>query len=188
MITVCSMLILFGCASVQVKAPKEPIKVDISMRLDIYQHVIEDINEIESLVSGGAEKVVPGDDSSFLPLFVKNAYAQGELSGEVEEAALRRKGRYAQITSLEEQGIAGENHRGLLEIKDRAQSNSSVQETVQQENQDRMVIYRAIAEKNSIMVQEVQSIYSQKLQEGAPGGTPIEVYNKATGDYEWQKK
>jgi len=31
-----------GCAKVQVQAPKEPIKVDISMRLDVYQHVEKD--------------------------------------------------------------------------------------------------------------------------------------------------
>ena len=34
-----AIIISLGCAKVQVQAPKEPIKVDISMRLDIYQHI-----------------------------------------------------------------------------------------------------------------------------------------------------
>ncbi|MBN1793950.1 MAG: DUF1318 domain-containing protein [Candidatus Omnitrophica bacterium] len=185
-IVVCAVLFYFGCARVQVEAPKEPIKVDISMRLDIYQHVIQDIDAIENLVSGDPAKTGPGDDSSFLPLFVKSAYAQDELSQEVEQAALRRRERYNQITAWGAQGIIGENHRGLLEIRDRAKGGTAVQNVVQEENQDRMSIYGSIAEKNGITVQEVQSIYSQKLQEKVPGGTPIEVYNKTTGGYEWR--
>ena len=48
-------LVLGGCASVQVNAPKEPIKMDISMRLDVYQHVVKDIDDIESIVAGGGK-------------------------------------------------------------------------------------------------------------------------------------
>ena len=36
----CLMVAAVGCAKVQVQAPKEPIKVDITMRLDVYQHVV----------------------------------------------------------------------------------------------------------------------------------------------------
>ena len=52
------MCILFavGCAKVRVEAPKEAFKVDISMRLDIYQHVGKDIDSIENIVSGAAQK------------------------------------------------------------------------------------------------------------------------------------
>ena len=49
---VLTMFLSIGCATVRMKAPKEPIKVDISMRLDIYQHVQKDIEAIENIVSG----------------------------------------------------------------------------------------------------------------------------------------
>ena len=42
----CAVVIGLGCARVRVEAPKEAIKVDISMRLDVYQHVQKDIDEI----------------------------------------------------------------------------------------------------------------------------------------------
>ena len=57
-----------GCASVQVQAPKDPIKMDISMRLDVYQHVSKDIDNIESIVGSKAMAWL-GD------LFVTTAYA-----------------------------------------------------------------------------------------------------------------
>ncbi|MDD5729736.1 MAG: hypothetical protein PHN57_01210, partial [Candidatus Omnitrophica bacterium] len=51
-----SVILVLGCARVRVEAPKEPIKVDISMRLDIYQHVTKDINDIENIVTGSEGK------------------------------------------------------------------------------------------------------------------------------------
>jgi hypothetical protein len=54
-----AVMILFlsvGCARVRVEAPKEAIKLDISMRLDIYQHVAKDIDAIEDIVSGSGGK------------------------------------------------------------------------------------------------------------------------------------
>jgi hypothetical protein len=80
-----------GCARVQVRAPKDPIKLDISMRLDVYQHVEKDIDAIENIVSGSG-------DQGFLDVFVKEAYAADELSPEVEQAALRRRDRRAGLT------------------------------------------------------------------------------------------
>ena len=79
-----------ACARVRVEAPKDPIKVDISMRLDIYQHVQTDINQIENIVSGAQEKPKPKDGQSLLDHFIHSAYAQEGLSPEVEQAALRR--------------------------------------------------------------------------------------------------
>ena len=81
-----------GCARVRVEAPKEPIKVDISMRLDIYQHVEKDIDAIENIVSGppGEQKAADKGKQSFLSYFLETAFAEGSLSPEVEKAALRR--------------------------------------------------------------------------------------------------
>lgn len=158
-----------GCARVQVEAPKEPIKMDITMRLDVYQHVTRDIDAIESIVQGGAKK-----DLAWL--FVATAYA-AELDPEVEAAALRRRDRRADLGALLASGAVGENARGLLE------SRGGGGAIVDAENGDRMLIYRAIAAKNGSSVEDVQKLYAERLRSDAPAGSPVQ---DASG--EWRRK
>ncbi len=183
-----SCLVLVGCARVQVSAPKEPIKVDISMRLDVYQHVEQDIDDIENIVSGG--DVGPGSkiDKSLLNFFVKEAYAGEGLSPEVEQAALRRRDRRVQLNAWLNKGVLGENKSGLVEIRDTGGADSTVSGLVDQENQDRMVIYKGVAQKNGTSVGEVQKMYAKRLQSDAPAGTPIEALNASDGSYAWKVK
>ena len=185
-----SVIFIFslGCARVRVEAPKEPIKVDISMRLDIYQHVQKDINEIENIVSGGKENTKAGGDSRLFDYFIASAYAQEGLSPEVQQAALRRKDRYGEISSLGQQGIIGENKSGLLEIRNTAGAGPQTKDLVSQENADRMLIYQEIARKNGTSVEDVQKLYAKRLQSDAPAGTPIEIINESSGAYEWKLK
>ena len=84
-----------GCARVRVEAPKEAIKVDVSMRLDIYQHVEKDIDNIENMVSAK-------DKHSLLGLFETKAYADDNLGPQVQQAIERRKDRRADLIALEE--------------------------------------------------------------------------------------
>jgi len=175
-----------GCARVKVEGSKEPIKVDISMRLDIYQHVAKDIDDIESIVSGTQPKPAKQGTQSRINLFVGTAFAQDSgLSPEVEQAALRRKDRRPELASWQEKGALGENKSGLVEIK--WPVDASIEALVKTENKDRMVIYEAVAEKNGTSVEEVQKLYAKRLQDDAPSGTPIEAANE-TGNYVWRIK
>ena len=164
-----------GCARVRVEAPEKPIKVDISMRLDIYQHIEKDINAIEDIVSGPKENTKAGkDNQSFLSPFVSLAYAQ-DLSPEVEQAAYRRKDRRDQILSYEANGVIGENKSGLVVIRNPGAADSSSQGLVNAENSDRMMIYQSVAKKNGSSVEEVEELYAKRLQADASAGTPIET-------------
>lgn len=154
---------IIGCARVRVEAPKEAIKLDISMRLDIYQHVAKDIDAIEDIVSGGSAKPVSGQKGSMLDILVTEAYAQDSFGPEVEQAAYSRRDRKPQLDSLEASGVVVENQLGMVEIRDSA--DSSAKALVDVENADRMVIYKAIAAKNGVSVEEVQQIYAKKIQE-----------------------
>ena len=168
-----------GCARVSVQAPKDPIKVDISMRLDIYQHIKNDIDDIENMVTGSPEKTK--GPQSFLNILVSEAYADEGLAPEVEQAALRRKERRAELILLEEKGIIGENKLGLLELR---LVGYNLGFPFDDENSDRMIIYEAVAKKNGSSVEEVQKLYAKRLQADAASGTPIEVFNSAAGLYE----
>jgi len=180
-------LVLFaalGCARVRVEAPKEPIKMDISMRLDIYQHVQNDIDAVEGIVSSGAQgESKPTDQHSMLGLFAATAYADEGLSPEVEQAALRRKARREELSSWEVKGVIGENKDALVEIRNLKDAGSRVSQIVSEENADRMIIYTSIAKKNGTSVTEVQKLYVARLQANAPPGTPIQ-----TAEGNWKVK
>jgi hypothetical protein len=180
------ILNFIGCARVRVEAPKEPIKVDITMRLDIYQHVQKDIDEIENIVSGTQETPAPKNGQSLLDYFICSVYAEEGLSPEVEQAALRRKDRRTDLISWQQKGIIGENKSGLLEL--RGLGSPEAEKLIKEENNDRMVIYQAVAKKNGTSVEEVQKLYAKRLQQDAPGGTPIEVLEESSGAYAWKVK
>lgn len=179
------LMMVLGCARVSVQAPKEPIKVDISMRLDIYQHIKNDIDDIESIVTGSAEKTKGQGSRHFLNILVTEAYADQGLSPAVEQAALRRRDRYSELMAVQIKGAIGENKSGLVEIR---LTDLSLKKLVDEENNDRMLIYQAVAQKNGSSVQEVQKLYAQRLQSDAAKGTPVEVFNSSTGLYEWKIK
>ena len=183
-----SVIVAAGCARVLVQAPKEPIRVDISMRLDIYQHIEKDIDEIENIVSGSSEKPQSKASPNILNFFVKEAYADEGLSPQVEQAALRRRDRRSQLFSWEEKGVVGENKVGLAEVRILDQVNDATRKLIEAENNDRMLIYQAVAVKNGTSVEEVQKLYAKRLHADSPSGTPIEVFNEANGSYEWKIK
>jgi uncharacterized protein len=168
----------YGCAKVRVGGTPEPIKLDISMRLDIYQHVEKDIDAIEGIVSGAKGNKKAGDKQGFLGILVSEAYAQEGLSPEVEQAAMRRKDRLADVSALEGRGVIGENKDGLLELRN-PQSDASAGGLVAGENADRMQIYEAVARKNGTSIAEVQRLYSKRLQNNAPSGAPVQAQDGA---------
>lgn len=172
-----------GCARMQVGGTKEPIKVDVTMRLDIYQHVEKDIDAIEGIVSGAKENKNTADQRGLLRIFISDAYAQEGLSPEVEQAALRRKDRLAELSSWEAKGVIGENKSGLVEIRNPQGADSTAGQIVEGENADRRIIYQAVANKNGTSVEEVQKLYARRLQANAPAGTPVE-----TPDGAWEVK
>jgi len=51
-----------------------------------------------------------------------------------------------------------------------------------------LFIYKAIAQKNAIVLEDVQTLYAKKIVETATAGTPIEVLNEQSGAYEWHVK
>lgn len=159
-----ALMISSGCARVEVQAPKDPIKMDISMRLDVYQHVVKDIDQIESLVAGSGQKM------AWAEFLVTTAYAD-DLDPRIEQAATSRRDRRESLLGLESQGALGESHLGLVEVRSHA---PGAAEIARDENQDRMVIYEALAQKNGTSVSEIQRVYAERLHRDAPAGTPIQ--------------
>ncbi len=170
------VFILLGCARVMVET-KDPIRVDINMRLDVYQHVVQDVNSIEEQIYGDPQKQM---NSIFR---LGNVYA----ADKVQEAINRRRERVSKIESYFRQGYIGENKKAYLEIR-KKEAPSRVKEIVELENEDRRVIYRDTARKNNAPLSEVKKVFFKSHYRRASSGWYFEVYDSDKKEYVWQKK
>jgi uncharacterized protein YdbL (DUF1318 family) len=154
------------------------------MRVDVYQHVIKDVETIQDQIYGKSEKQM---NAIFT---LENAYAQ-DYSEEISNAIARRKERMATIEEYFKQGYIGENRNAYLEVVFKAFAPDlkvEIETTLKDENSDRKIIYQATSDKNSADISEVQKIFFQDDYKRAPSGYWFEVYDKERGIYNWQKK
>lgn len=152
--------ILTGCAAPTVNlSTQDPIKVDIAMRLDVYQHT-----------KATALKSAPPADKSADP-------------------ESRRRNRMADIQNFKNSRLVGEGRDGLLSIRvDTAgEAGDYVRKTVAEENADRMALMLALAEKEKRSPQEIQSAQSGLWQKRAFEGELIEVV-RPDGTTAWVAK
>ncbi len=180
------MMLVVGCARVRIDS-KDPIKLDVKMRLDIYQHVARDVDSIEDMIAGPQEKEGAQvlQKTSLLDFIVPAAYA-GKLADfpdEVVVAIERRKERRAGIVLLESQGYIGENENGFIDVFDKVSLDPGKLTMVEEENKDRLVIFEYVAKKNGASVGETGRVFADRIQKDAAAGTPIEE-----GQGEWVVK
>jgi len=176
------VLIAFGCAKVSLETAK-PIKVDINMRVDIYQHVAQDVESINDEIYGSQEKKL---NSIFM---IQNAYA-ADWSEEAQEAISRRKARVDKIEECFIKGYIGENRDALLEIRGDVPSElkAELRSLIREENKDREIIYKETAGKNNTSVSEVRKIFFSGDYKRAASGYYFEVYDDNKGRYLWIRK
>jgi hypothetical protein len=134
----------------------EPLKVDLNMRLDVYQYRGED----------------PGDKSETRSL---------------AEAVERQRNRMAEIQELKNNRIIGEDHRGLLSLRQVPAGDwgDYVKRTVEEENADRTLLMRNEARESNRQLHEVErEAWSQRTAQAFKGEW-IEVPGTAEGTFEW---
>jgi len=143
-------------------ATNEPIRVEIDVRLDVYQHQSED--EADATTSE------PNQDS---------------------QAATRdRKNRLADIQTMKNNRLVGENRDGLLSILENpgGEYGEYVAEVVRNENADRMAIMREAAEEEKIPLTDVQARQAELNRTRAFEGEYIEVEVPDGGGWQWVQK
>jgi uncharacterized protein YdbL (DUF1318 family) len=153
------MVACIGCAKVSIETAK-PIKLDISMRLDVYQHAAKEAASIEDQIYGAAKKPLSFD------LFMSAAYAEDDLAAAIE----RRKNRADTIESLFTAGKIGENKQALL-----VALSPDAASVVSAENADREVIYKATAAKMGISMDEMRKIFFDDQKKRAPAGANFDA-------------
>lgn len=172
-----------ACAKVSVET-KEPIKVDISMRIDVYQHVVKDVESIEDQIFGSPEKQL-----NFL-LSIEEAYAS-DLSPEVEKAIQARKARVSIIEEYFTKAYVGENRNAYLEVMVKNVPPALQKEigtVIEEENNDRKAVYNYAAEKNKIKLSQAEEIFFKDHLKRAPSGYWFQIYNEEKDEYIWIQK
>lgn len=110
-------------------------------------------------------------------------YSLKEITPQVQTALEARKARYNRIQELKQSGIIGENNKGYVSA---LESNNAARQIVDEENQNRRVIYYAIAEQNGLEGKEeiVEKVFAEIKREKASSGEMIQL---PTGDWVKQK-
>ena len=102
------------------------------------------------------------------------------MAENLETVQERMKARIPVIEELKTRGLIGENNRGYIEF---VGSRKEKESDVQAENQDRKIVYQAIAQKTATSEDQVGKRRAQKIGENAPAGVLLQ---NAAG--QWQPR
>lgn len=152
------LLVLPSCKSFKVDlSSPEPIKVDMNMRLDVYQY--------------------KGDEPG----------KKGEAEVSYEEAVQRQRNRMAEIQKLKDNRFVGEDHRGLLHLREKPAGDwgDYVDRTVNMENEDRTILMRREAKQSNRALHEVQDEQWKRRTSASFAGEWVELPGDKPNTYKW---
>ena len=158
--TAATGLLLASCAAPTVNlATPQPIKVDIAVRLDVYQHAKEAAKKSTSSVATGTDP------------------------------AEARRNRMADIQTFKNSRLVGEGRDALLAIRVEMPGDYGdfIRKTVDAENADRMALMKSDAEKQKTSLPQIQTKQASLAAKLAFKGEWIEVV-KDDGSTEWIQK
>ncbi len=153
---------LAGCSLPQIDlGTREPIKVDINMRLDVYQYE---------------------EGSKPSPVATPTPVPSRDL-------ATRREDRAADVQVFKNSRLVGEGMDGLLAILEETQGDYGdfVRDTVRAENADRMTLMKAAAESEKRSLTEVQARQAELWRNRSFSGEYIQVKSDS-GKPAWKQK
>lgn len=155
-----ALCLVAGCAGPTVNlSTNEPIKADINMRLDVYQH---------------------GE---------KTPKPSASTKAASDELPVRRRNRMGELQLLKDSRLIGENHLGLLAVRNEppGEYGKYVLRTVEAENSDREMEMQRIARERNISVEDLRTEQAKLTRANAFNGEWIEV-PQPDGSYAWIKK
>jgi len=112
-------------------------------------------------------------------------------AAETEEIVERQRNRMAEIQELKNSRLVGENHRGLLDIRNLPGGDygTYVRETVEAENYDRTYLMRQEARRRDVLLPEIQSEQWLRRKELSFEGEWVEAENEQKeGSFTWTQK
>ncbi len=161
--SLCLLALAVGCKAPTVNlGTAEPIKVDIDMRLDVYQH---------SNTTKPAAQATPKPEAA------------------TADPATRRRNRMADIQIYKNSAYIGEGRDGLVSIQKlpEGEYGDTVRKTVETENADRLEQMKDIAETRKVSLVEIQKEQAALWRNRAFKGELIEI-EVEPGVWKWTAK
>jgi uncharacterized protein YdbL (DUF1318 family) len=159
------VMLLGGCGGfpVHISTP-QPLEVNVTMRVDIFQHARQTADET------GETPAAP------------------EASAK-ETIESRRRDRMAEIQRFKNSRLVGENRYGLLTIREAPAGpyGQRVQETVEAENADRKALMKTLAAEQHVAQSRIEADQAALWRERAFPGEWIEQ-QQADGTWQWVQK
>lgn len=159
------LVILLGCKAPTVNlSTEEAIKVEINVRLDVYQY----------------SNAKPGATPS-------PAAARPQVSE--EDPVSRRRNRMADIQMFKNERLVGENREGLLEVRETPEGayGDYVRKTVESENSDRLEQMKDLAEARKTSLPNIQAEQAELWRNRAFKGEILEI-EVEPGSWKWTSK
>lgn len=100
-----------------------------------------------------------------------------QMTPEVTVALENRRSRYEQLQDLKKQGLIGENNKGYISV---LKHNVDIVGVIEAENQDRKVIYEAIAVQNQLgsgAIGVIEKAFANVQREKARPGEKVQLEN-----------
>lgn len=150
------VVLLAGCKAPTVNlSTPDAIKVDINMRVDVYER------------GGGSAPPKPPAPSADLPA-----------------VDARRRARMGDVQNFKNSRLVGENRQGLLVVRDQPEGayGRYIEKMVAEENADRMVVMRQLAAERNMSLEDIQAQQGELWRNRSFSGEWIEV---AAGPDAW---
>lgn len=112
-----------------------------------------------------------------------------EAAKNAGEATLRLRNRMQEIQTLKNNQLVGEDHRGLLLIREVPAGDwgPQMKKTVAAENEDRMLLMRQKAKESNRPLHEIEAEQWRLRTQQANTGEWIEVPGASPGSFQWKR-
>ena len=190
-----ALAVLAACVTVNVYFPEAEVR-------DLSKQIEEEVRKQAAQQTGEAPPApqpppAPNPGTSMLDLLVGATPAVAQVpQPEITNPAIRkiidsRAARYNELRRYLDQGVLGENNKGLLEVRNLEaltdlKARADVQRLVKAENADRQELYKEIAAAKNVdlaQLPKIQETYAATLRQNAKAGDWIQQ-----PDGNWVKK
>jgi hypothetical protein len=112
-----------------------------------------------------------------------------EAAKGASEATVRMRNRMAEIQALKNNQLVGEDHRGLLQIREvpAGEWGPQMKKAVAAENEDRMLLMRQKAKESNRPLHEIESEQWRLRAQQANTGEWIEIPGATSGSFQWKR-
>jgi uncharacterized protein YdbL (DUF1318 family) len=190
-----ALAVLAACVTVNVYFPEAEVR-------DLSKQIEEEVRKQAAQQTGEAPPApqpppAPNPGTSMLDLLVGATPAMAQVpQPEITNPAIRkiidsRAARYNELRRYLDQGVLGENNKGLVEVRNLEaltdlKARADVQRLVKAENADRQELYKEIAAAKNVdlaQLPKIQETYAATLRQNAKAGDWIQQ-----PDGNWVKK